>query len=151
VRGGRDYTKNATAGCQEVNHLERAMEADLPGGEMAHEEATYALNARDGVCASGFPSARLCDIAAACGDTFCSGSEDRVSCPEDCDPCQDDDCGARGSLRYEARDEVKTSSGSGRVKRAGCALAPGPGHANHGAWLLALASVLVLQRRRAER
>jgi MYXO-CTERM domain-containing protein len=152
VRGGRDYIRDATGTCHEVNRLERAMEAELSGGDMAHEEGTYAVNARDGVCASGFPSQRLCDIASACGDTFCTGSESRKSCPEDCDPCQGENCGARGSVPFEAGEERKQSSGTGRIKRAGCALASATsvGHGSHSgaAWLLALAAVLGLRRRR---
>jgi hypothetical protein len=147
VRGGTDYVPGPTGRCKQVNWLERAVVADLPGGELAHEEATYALNARDGLCQSGFPSRRLCDIEPSCGDTFCSADESRASCPEDCDPCAGVDCGARGSVRATALNVVKQGSGEGRAAHDGCAL--GPSGSISGAGLVsALAALLGIRRRR---
>lgn len=126
VRGGEDYVNSPTADCKQVNRLPMAQVMDLPGGVLVHEEATYANSARDGLCASGFPSQRLCDVAPACGDTFCTSGETRSTCAEDCDPCIDGRCGARGSVRYTPDEEVKQTSGSGRAKRRGCALSQQP-------------------------
>jgi hypothetical protein len=49
------------------------------------ESATYLQPALDALCAAGWPSARLCGRAPACGDGVCSApSETPDSCPADC-------------------------------------------------------------------
>jgi V8-like Glu-specific endopeptidase len=57
----------------------------LPQGTSSNEWATYAAPAIATLCASGFPSQRLCGTAPRCGDDICSGGvEDPQSCPHDC-------------------------------------------------------------------
>jgi hypothetical protein len=147
VRGGTDYVPSQSGRCKQVNWLDHAVVNDLPGGTLAHEEATYALNAREGLCQSGFPSRRLCDIEPSCGDTFCSANESRTTCPEDCDACEGVDCGARGSLRATAQNVVKQGSGEGRVSHEGCALGPSGSISGSGS-IWALAALLGIRRRR---
>lgn len=149
VRGGLDYVLSSDADCQVVNTLPRALVVDLPDGQLAHEEGTYALNGRDGVCAKGFPSQRLCGVAPVCGDGFCSLREDRESCPDDCDPCGDGACGARGTLRSTQADQVKQMMGSGRAKSAGGCAVGGAAGATSEAAVLVLALGFARRRRRA--
>lgn len=57
-------------------------------------ESNYVYTPIDALCALGWPSARLCGVAAACGDGFCSGTETSATCPADCTPasCGDQTC-----------------------------------------------------------
>jgi V8-like Glu-specific endopeptidase len=150
VRGGDDYAMKEGQNCNVVNRLPRALPGSLASGDLAHEEATYAARALDGLCGHGFPSAALCTRAGTCGDDFCSTSETRASCPRDCDPCESGDCGARGDVRFTAGSSVKQSPGSGRAHAgSGCSLGFLP---RAGSTLHALAALLLLtlfvQRRR---
>jgi len=58
----------------------------LPGDAgLSNEWATYAAPAVAALCAAGFPSLRLCGIAARCGDDICTGGvEDHQTCARDC-------------------------------------------------------------------
>jgi hypothetical protein len=145
VRGGNDYVESGRNGCQTVNHMAMAVEGDLPNHDLGHEEATYAQRAVDGLCDQRFASERLCGIAESCGDGFCTGSETRLSCEQDCDPCEDGRCGARADQPFTASQPVKQNVYN---KRAGdCSLAPGR---RGGVWLFALL-LLGLFRRRASK
>jgi hypothetical protein len=77
------------AGCKAVHVLP---ESGTPTG--AASEARFVRNAVLDLCASGWPSARLCGAAAACGDGKCTGVETSVTCASDCDPprCGDGVC-----------------------------------------------------------
>lgn len=45
----------------------------------------YAHHAIEALCATGWPSARLCGVSARCGDGVCSGAETHETCATDCD------------------------------------------------------------------
>ena len=86
VRGSRDYTN--LGNCNVVNTL-----PDVGSGE--GEAVTYVARAIDQLCQSGWPSERLCNAAASCGDGQCTGTEDVTSCPQDCTAtCGNDRCEA---------------------------------------------------------
>ncbi|AKF05414.1 trypsin-like serine peptidase [Sandaracinus amylolyticus] len=98
--GEDDYVRRGD--CSVVNVLDDA----CPGGDCTRhgEYVGYAQNAIDDLCASGWPSARLCDRAATCGDGFCSGTETSETCADDCDAprCGDDVCDRGESATCEA-------------------------------------------------
>jgi hypothetical protein len=144
VRGGNDYVDKEGADCQVVNHVARALPGTTESGDLAHEEATYATAAIDGLCRQHFPSPTLCNLPGTCGDNFCSASETRASCPGDCDPCKSGACGARGDLAFSAGASVKQSPGSGRAGAgSGCSLSRAPGHTSR-AWELVATLVLCM-------
>ncbi|MFT4705877.1 MAG: hypothetical protein ACI81R_003592 [Bradymonadia bacterium] len=76
VAGETDY--EFSGGCT------RVVELSETGGSQGGEQVTYAILAVDELCADGYPSGRLCDIEAFCGDGICSGGETSNDCPEDC-------------------------------------------------------------------
>jgi Trypsin-like peptidase domain len=121
VRGGKDYVERA--GCHVVNHVDAAVEGDLPDGDLGHEEATYAQRAIDGICEQGFASQRLCEIETRCGDGFCTGNETRASCAVDCDPCEEGKCGPRAEAAYTRAQQVQQSVYDKHAP--GCATRPG--------------------------
>lgn len=150
VRGGNDYVTKDGEDCEVVNRLPRALAGTLPSGDLAHEEATYAARAVEGLCGHNFPSPTLCTRAGSCGDDFCSASETRASCPRDCDPCKSGDCGARGDVRSTAGSSVKQSPGSGRARaNSSCSLgfAALPGGALHSLAALMLLALFAQRRR----
>jgi hypothetical protein len=57
---------------------------DEPGSVHDWEEATYAKQALDTLCAAGYPSQLLCKTAGRCGDHYCSLAENADTCSEDC-------------------------------------------------------------------
>jgi hypothetical protein len=80
-RGNPDFGFNGT--CNQV-----LVQSD---GSELHQKASRAVEA---LCASGWPSMRLCQRAPACGDSVCSASETSATCPEDCpeETCGDGVC-----------------------------------------------------------
>jgi hypothetical protein len=78
ARGQRDYEYDDGAGCYRTVRM-----ASPPPTDDA-EHASFAHAAVDALCATGYPSDRLCGIAAACGDDICSPNEDHASCARDC-------------------------------------------------------------------
>ncbi len=75
VRGDQDYAWNGN--CRVVN--------TLPTTGVGGEGISYAMNAISDLCDQGYPSERLCNIEAECGDGTCSSGEDIDSCPDDCE------------------------------------------------------------------
>jgi hypothetical protein len=73
--GAQDYVLSGR--CQVVA---RYPETGEGGGEVV----TYAHRAVEGLCATGWPSERLCGRAPQCGDGLCTGAETAASCPPDC-------------------------------------------------------------------
>ncbi len=61
-----------------------------------HELHQHAREVVAALCASGYPSRRLCGVEAACGDGYCSLGEDHASCGVDCESsaCGDGSCAA---------------------------------------------------------
>ncbi|MFT3924575.1 MAG: serine protease [Myxococcales bacterium] len=109
VRGNNDYVYDGVRNCFTLNQLPEpdggrgqdtsdAAAVD-PAGQDASasdaiaepnaDEATYIALAIEALCARGYPSQRLCGISARCGDSFCTGSEDPASCPDDCGARED--------------------------------------------------------------
>ncbi|UJR81965.1 trypsin-like serine peptidase [Sandaracinus amylolyticus] len=88
--GEDDYARRGD--CNVVNVVDEA----CPGGDCTGhgEYIGYAQNAIDDLCASGWPSARLCGRPATCGDGTCSGTETSETCAADCEAprCGDDVC-----------------------------------------------------------
>lgn len=74
VNGDTDY--NYRGGCATVNVLS---ETGVSG-----EGITYAFNAVQDLCGTGYASARLCGTSSICGDGFCSSDESEASCATDC-------------------------------------------------------------------
>lgn len=94
VRGGEDYVERPDASCK----VPKVVNTSGDGGMLragVGEEATYVARAIEGLCASGWPSARLCGTQPRCGDGFCSAGENRVVCAVDCD-CADGSCALPG-------------------------------------------------------
>lgn len=150
VRGGKDYIE-LEEGCQVVNRVAAAVEGNLPDGDLGHEEATYAQRAIDGVCAAGFASQPLCGIETQCGDGFCTGSETRSSCAEDCDPCEDGKCGARADVPFSPTQPVQQKVYN---KRAGGCSVRGRAPTGMPWWLLLAPFVggwLAIRAKRASR
>jgi len=92
VRGGEDYVQSTEpdASCK----VPKVVTPRDDGGVLranTGEEATYVGRAVERVCASGWPSARLCGVQPRCGDAFCTSGETRTSCAVDC-ACMGDDC-----------------------------------------------------------
>jgi len=77
VAGAQDYAYDQSSGCYRVNELPQS---GAGGGETITDIRTV-VNA---VCASGYPSERLCGTAGTCGDGFCSGGETADTCEADC-------------------------------------------------------------------
>ena len=75
VRGDQDYEWNGN--CTVVN--------TLPTSGVGGEGISYAMNAINELCEQGYPSERLCDIDAVCGDGICSSGESTDNCEDDCD------------------------------------------------------------------
>lgn len=78
VRGGEDYVDDAARGCKVATRIA----ADKDGTPW--EQGTYAQQAIDALCESGWPSERLCGVAPECGDGFCTTDEVAGTCPTDC-------------------------------------------------------------------
>ena len=74
VNGDTDYSYRT--GCAAVNVL--------PETGVSGEGITYAFNAVQDLCGTGYASARLCGTASVCGDAFCSPDETAASCAVDC-------------------------------------------------------------------
>jgi len=74
VNGDTDY--NYRGGCATVNVLS---ETGVSG-----EGVTYAFNAVQDLCGTGYASARLCGTSSICGDGFCSADETATGCATDC-------------------------------------------------------------------
>lgn len=77
VAGEQDYT--SSGGCTRVAVLPES------GGGQGGESVTYAILAVEDLCDEGWPSERLCSIAAVCGDGICSLGETADACPDDCE------------------------------------------------------------------
>ena len=76
ARGTADFVSEG--GCRAV----RVVTTPNPSSA---ESATYVAPAIAALCATGWPSARLCGTTPACGDGICSPpSETTASCPADC-------------------------------------------------------------------
>ena len=74
VNGDTDY--NYRGGCATVNVL--------PETGVSGEGITYAFNAVQDLCGTGYASARLCGTSSICGDGFCSPDETAAGCATDC-------------------------------------------------------------------
>lgn len=74
VNGDTDY--NYRSGCASVNVLSET--------GVAGEGVTYAFNAVQDLCGTGYASARLCGTSSICGDGFCSSDESEATCAGDC-------------------------------------------------------------------
>ena len=74
VNGDTDY--NYRSGCASVNVL--------PETGVSGEGVTYAFNAVQDLCGTGYASARLCGTSSICGDGFCSPDESEATCASDC-------------------------------------------------------------------
>lgn len=63
-------------------------------GDEPSEEHQLVATSVTALCGSGWPSSRLCDSSASCGDGVCSGKESAEDCDSDCDPpsCGDGLC-----------------------------------------------------------
>jgi hypothetical protein len=145
VRGGDDYLDGPDGSCKVPNVVDN-LEQD--GGTVAKvaadggmlnsegEEATYVGRAVEGICASGWPSARLCNTPARCGDGFCSESESRLDCPADC-ACAVGACLDGGS--YPAASLGPPAHDKSREHDSGCSTQPGAAPSGSGL----LASLLV--------
>lgn len=145
VRGGEDYEDRPDAACRVPKVVNTLSDAGLLNPSIG-EEATYVGRILEGVCATGWPSARLCGKPARCGDGFCSAGETRALCAQDC-TCSSDTC-ARATVDTMAQSAIEKSPAADD----GCAvLARGerPGNRLLPAMLLALGSLLT--RRRATR
>lgn len=144
VRGGRDYV-TSPAGCA----VPKVVKLSDPGGTgaVAGEEATYVGRAIEGLCATGWPSPRLCGVSPRCGDGFCSSGETRQSCSADC-ACSGADCGAERIEKAGSAGAVaKKSRGSGD---GGCSLTNRRERGGLGDIAsIALALTALLRRRRA--
>lgn len=77
VRGDTDYIRNR--GCNVVNVVPQS------GSSFGGEEVTYVGRALSAICDDGWPSERLCGVAAECGDARCTGAETHENCAEDCE------------------------------------------------------------------
>ena len=155
VRGGDDYTLIPDGACNVPNVVTTfEHEAGTPlilsldGGmvEIDAEEATYVRRAIDGLCASGWPSERLCSTPPRCGDGYCSASESRTSCPADC-ACAYGACLDGGN--YPAAAVGSRAYDKSHAQDGGCSAHGGRARSD-GAWLtLAVALLLRRSRRRA--
>ncbi|MCP4504357.1 MAG: S46 family peptidase [Deltaproteobacteria bacterium] len=74
VRGEPDY--EISGSCYVVS--------ELPEAVNSAEGVTQVQRAVDDLCASGWPSERLCLTSAECGDGQCTGNESVTTCPADC-------------------------------------------------------------------
>ncbi|MCP4504358.1 MAG: trypsin-like peptidase domain-containing protein [Deltaproteobacteria bacterium] len=84
VQGQEDYVNQD--GCLVVNSYP---ESSAVGGE----SVAYVQRAVDRLCNNGWPSERLCNEAASCGDGQCTGTENPENCSEDCAVvCGNDRC-----------------------------------------------------------
>ncbi len=130
VRGGEDYTDRSDAMCKVPKVVSWPMDASAP--RSVGEEATYVERAIAGLCNDAhWPSQRLCNAAAVCGDGICNSSETQLSCAADC-ACKD--C---------APSEVRANPGKIVADDGdGCALARGE---TSGLWI----ALLLLLRRKA--
>jgi hypothetical protein len=134
VRGGEDYTDRSDAMCKVPKVVTWPMDAGAP--RSIGEEATYVQRALDGLCSEvQWPSERLCNKPASCGDGICNDHETQLSCPSDC-ACKD--CPA---------EQLSTNPGkivASKLDDQGCALGA---RASGGLWL----ALLALVSRRAAR
>jgi hypothetical protein len=137
VRGGEDYTDRSDGMCREPKVVTWPLDAGPP--RTIGEEATYVQRALDGLCSEvRWPSQRLCNVPASCGDGICNAAETQVSCAVDC-ACSN--C---------PPEQLRTSSGALVAKSAddGCALGSPDAR---GAWLALLGVLGWRRRRRAAR
>ncbi|HEX5657270.1 MAG TPA: serine protease, partial [Polyangiales bacterium] len=113
VRGGEDYTDRSNATCKVPKVVSWPMDAGPP--RAIGEEATYVQRALNGLCAEAqWPSERLCNKPASCGDGICNDRETQLNCAQDC-ACKD--CPPR---------QLRGKSGKidkGSLDPNGCALA----------------------------
>jgi len=87
VRGGEDYVDDLERGCKVATRVATGEDGS------PWEQGTYAQQAIDALCESGWPSQVLCGIAPRCGDGFCTMDEVAGSCPTDCiASCDDPPC-----------------------------------------------------------
>ena len=138
VRGGDDYKDSSDGGCKVasvVDNLEQdggtVAKVESDGGMLISdgEEATYVGRAIEGVCATGWPSPRLCGTAARCGDGFCSESETRTDCPQDC-ACVAGACLDGGN--YPAAASGSAAQDKSRHESSGCSALPGQQRSTRG-------------------
>jgi hypothetical protein len=146
VRGGEDYVTSPDASCKVPKVVAARDDAGALRANVG-EEATYVARAIAGVCASGWPSPRLCGTQARCGDGFCTAGETRTSCAADC-ACQGAACSPPGRASAVSPGAVVPNDGKRKAADSGCAALPA--HAGHRptlAWLACAVAAAAVQRR----
>ena len=145
VRGGADYERRPGEACN-VPKVVR-LPSDIAAVRVSvGEEATYVARAVDGLCASGWPSARLCGKQPSCGDGFCSGAETRVDCPADCG------CAGPGCAEPRLAKAATPGPVADKSKTDGCTVsAPGDTRGASAPLTLLSLGLLAAQRRKRRR
>jgi hypothetical protein len=152
-RGGVDYVSVADQGCRIPNVVGAAAD----GGYF--EQATPLAPVRDALCASGWPSARLCQTGPDCSDTRCSTAESAATCATDCEPDDRPPLGRVSVVNAAAQpnDEGAAAAGSdqntatpARNEAVGCSTSTTCA-AHAGAHATSALFVLMLVRRRRAR
>lgn len=143
VRGGTDYELRPGAECVVPKVVRLSPDASFATSNVG-EEATYVKRAVDGLCASGWPSARLCAKQPSCGDGYCTADETRKLCPADC-YCAGSACD-RVLLQKSGESGAEVENKS-RAEASGCSAHAGA--RTPGAWLLGVLAMLALRRRKA--
>jgi hypothetical protein len=157
ARGLLDYERDDDAGCYRIVRSP-SLAASAPSTDDADagktgmlyeaEHASFAHAAVAALCATGYPSERLCGIAPACGDGICSPSEDEASCGSDCSDHNDP---VRGVQRRPAlpldMPEARATGADMRTANGCSATRPVAGHA----WTWVCATLLAMRRRRMAR
>jgi hypothetical protein len=150
VRGGEDYVDRPDAACKVPKVVSTVGDSGMLRAGVG-EEATYVARAIEGLCASGWPSPRLCGAQPRCGDGFCSAGENRVVCAADCD-CADGSCALPGQ-ETAATVGLPAPKAKRSTHDSGCAVStPGDPTSLAGGragWLVALCALGSLWARRS--
>jgi Trypsin-like peptidase domain len=160
TRGRTDYLLDPEAGCFVDNVLPPpelvppGERVKFPGpGELYSEEANPIAPALAALCELSYPSPRLCDNAALCGDQICSGEETFEVCPSDCSeappPSPRPPAVTAEADAGVALPEASTAPPEHARAHASCALRSAGSGAPGAAWLLALSWVMRMLRARS--
>jgi V8-like Glu-specific endopeptidase len=165
VRGSGDFDVVMRDGqkclTSKVGSDEAGVPSDSPGKPNSFEEATHVNRAIEGLCDLGYPSARLCRLAATCGDGFCTGAETLETCSRDCtaELCDKYPCGKHqlpvmlgdvldSGMPDDMRDAGTNPShdaGMARTQPGGCTL-HSSGRTSLARWLMLCAGALAVRR-----